>query len=110
MKTKLFTGLLIFIGTAFAGNKAFDVNLVQDSMINGQAVKAGSYRVAFENDKVVLKHGKQMIETAAREETSATKFESNEVVYTDKNNLRQISVGGTHTKIIFGAPLPSAGM
>ena len=112
MKTKLFAGLLtIFISTAaFAGSKGFDVNLVQDSVINGQTVKAGSYRVAFENDKAVLKHGKQTIEVAAHEETVPNKFESNEVTYTDKNNLRQINVGGTHTKIVFGTPMSNSGM
>jgi hypothetical protein len=111
MKTKLFAGLLtIFISTAFAGSKAFDVNLVQDSVINGQTVKAGSYRVAFENDKAILKHGKQIIELAAHEETVPNKFESNEVTYTEKNNLRQINVGGTHTKIVFGSPMTNSGM
>jgi hypothetical protein len=111
MKTKLFAGLLtIFISSAFAGEKTYDVNLVQDSIINGQTVKAGSYRVAFENDKAILKHGKQVIEVAAREETAPNKFESNEVTYTEKNNLRQINVGGTHTKIIFGSPMTNSGM
>jgi hypothetical protein len=112
MKTKLFAGLLTICMSAavFAGDKAFEVNLVQDSIINGQNVKAGSYRVAFENDKAVLKHGKQVIEVAAKEETVPNKFESNEVTYTDKNNLRQINVGGTHTKIIFGAPMSNSGM
>jgi hypothetical protein len=111
MKTKLFTGLLtLFISAAFAGDKTFEVNLVQDSVINGQTVKAGSYRVGFENDKAVLKHGKQVIEVPAREETVANKFESNEVTYTEKNNLRQINLGGTHTKLIFGTPMSGSGM
>src|ERR1700761_9238049 len=111
MKTKLFVGLLSVVMTTavFAGEKSYEVNLVQDSIVNGQTVKAGTYRVAFENDKAVLKHGKQVIEVAAHEETVPNKFESNEVTYTEKNNLRQINVGGTHTQIIFGAPMAHAG-
>lgn len=96
---------------AFAGDGTFKVNVVQDSVIEGKAVKAGEYKISFENGNAVLRRGKESIEVPAREETDSNKVESTELTYTDNNNLREIHFGGSHTKIVFaGATATSAGM
>lgn len=91
----------------FAADNTFKMNLTQDSVIEGQKVKAGDYKISLENGNAVLKeHGKQTIAVPAREESDATKFASNELVYSKDNKLVEARFGGTHTKIVFEGSTP----
>jgi hypothetical protein len=40
------------------------------------------------------------MQAPAREETTPNKFANTQMVYTN-NNLQEIDIGGTHTKIVF---------
>ena len=103
MKTKMLVGFMALgITAAFAAKDTFKVNLVQDSIVDGKPVKAGQYKVALENGNAVMTHGKESIELPAHEVTTANKFESNELTYSNNINLEAIAVGGTHRKIVFG--------
>jgi hypothetical protein len=108
MTTKLLLGFLaIGMTAAFGAKNTFKVNLVQDSVVDGKTVKAGTYRIAVENGNALMKSGKDSIELPAREVTESNKFNSTELTYTDNTTLHEIGVGGTHTKIIFGAATPA---
>jgi hypothetical protein len=107
MTTKLLVGFLaIGITAAFGAKNTFKVNLVQDSVVDGKTVKAGTYKVAVENGNAVMKSGKDSIELPAREVTESNKFNSTELTYTDKTTLHEIGVGGTHTRIVFDGAAP----
>jgi hypothetical protein len=109
MTTKLLVGFLaIGMTAAFGAKNTFKVNLVQDSVVDGKTVKAGTYRIAVENGNALMKSGKDSIELPAREVTEANKFNSTELTYTDKTTLREIGLGGTHTRIIFDGAAPNA--
>ena len=103
MKKTLLAGFLVLAGTVFAASNTFKVDIFQDSVVDGKALKAGSYKIMMENGNAVIKQGNQTIEVPAREETEPNKVASTELLYKDNKNLEQIRVGGTHTRIVFDA-------
>jgi hypothetical protein len=101
MKKTLLLGI-IAVGAAFAAGSTVKVNIFRDSTVEGKALKAGDYKISMENGNAVIARGKQTIEVPAREETDANKFDKTELIYNgDASSLREIAVGGTHTRIIF---------
>jgi hypothetical protein len=90
----------VMVASAAAGS--FKISILQDSVIEGKQVKAGDYKVELkDNNTAVLKHGKQTIDLSARTETAPSKFESTEMEYTNNNDLQEIRIGGTTTRIVF---------
>lgn len=90
--------------TLSAATATYRVSILQNSIIDGKQLKAGDYKVEMkDNNTAVLKHGKQSIELPAREETTPQKFSTTEMQYTNNNDLQEIRIGNTHTKIVFGA-------
>lgn len=88
--------------SAAAATSSYKVSLLQNSTVEGKQVKAGDYRVEVkDNNTVVLKHGKQVVELPAREETAPAKFNTTEIQYSNNNDLQEIHIGGTNTKIVF---------
>lgn len=106
MKTILISSFLILGMSAFAASKTHKVDIEQDSVIEGKTVKAGEYKLSFENGNAVLRMGKQTIEVPAREETNPSKVSSDELTYEDNNKLEAINIGGTTTKIVFEPAAP----
>jgi len=100
MKTTLISGFLILGMSVFAASKTHKVDIQQDSVIEGKTVKAGEYKLSFENGNAVLQMGKESIQVPAHEETIANKVFSDELTYVD-NKLEAINIAGTTTKIVF---------
>jgi hypothetical protein len=93
---------MVFSAAAFASSdKPFKITLTQDSVVEGKTLKAGDYKVSFENGNAIIKQGKDVIQVPAREENDAMKFESNSLVYQNDGKLSEVRFGGTHTKIVF---------
>jgi hypothetical protein len=88
--------------TLSAATITHKVSLLQNSIIDGKLVKAGDYKLEMkDSNTAVLKHGKQTIDLPAREETAPTKFATTEMQYTNNNDLQEIRLGNTNTKIVF---------
>ena len=85
---------------AIAATGTYKVNLMQNSILDGKQLKAGTYKVDVENNMAMLKRGDKTVQAPAREETASQKFRNTQMVYTN-NNLQEIDIGGTHTKIVF---------
>ncbi len=103
---------LVTVGVMAASAAAgtYKVSILQDSIVDGKQVKAGDYKIELkDNNTAVLKHGKQTIDIPARAETAPSKFDTTEIQYTNNNDLQEIRVGGTHTRIIFGGAGTTAG-
>jgi hypothetical protein len=95
--------------TLSAAGVTYKISLLDDSVIAGQQVKAGDYKVELkDNNTAVLVHGKKSIEVPAKAETSRTKFSQTEIQYSTDNKLQEIRVGGTNTKIVFGGATSNA--
>jgi hypothetical protein len=98
--------LLLFLTVAMMVVSAatYKVTLFRTSVVGGQELKAGDYRVIVDGDKAVISMGKQKVEAAARIETADTKFSSTVVRYApdgDKMKIIEIRIGGTKQKLIF---------
>ena len=85
---------------AIAKTGSYKVDLMQDSVLNGQQLKAGTYKVDVENNTATLTKGNAAVQAPAKEEQAPDKFANTQMVYTD-NDLKEIDIGGTHTKIVF---------
>jgi len=92
-----------------AAGLTYKVSLLDDSVVGGQQVKAGDYKIELkDNNTAVLVHGKKSIEVPAKTETAKEHFSTTEMQYSNGNQLQQIRVGGTNTVIVFGSGATTA--
>jgi hypothetical protein len=102
MKNMLALSFVALGMTAFAAsNNSYKVELLQDSVIEGKSFKAGEYKISLQNGTAMIKQGKEVVEVPAHEEAQPQKVYSTVIKYKDGTNVQEISVGGTHSKIIF---------
>jgi hypothetical protein len=95
--------------TLSAAGLTYRISLLDDSVVAGKQLKAGDYKVELtDNNTAVLVHGKKSIDVPAKAETSPTRFSQTEIQYSTANNLQDIRVGGTNTKIVFGGATTTA--
>jgi hypothetical protein len=112
MKKLALTLVTVGVMAASAASNTYRISILQNSVIDGKTVKQGDYKLELTgNNNAVLKHGKQTIDLPARTEESTTKFTNTEMEYSNNNDLQEIRLGGTHTKVVFNAPnAPAQGM
>lgn len=98
--------------TLSATGTTYKISLLDNSTVDGKLVKAGDYKLELkDNNTAVLVHGKQRIELPATTETSGLKYANTEFQYGNNNQLQEIRLGGTNTKIVFqNDSMPSSGM
>jgi hypothetical protein len=101
LKKFALTALAAGATLAVAATPTYKVSLLQNATVDGKQLKAGDYKVEVNGNTAILKQGKKTIELPAREESASNKFAATEIQYDDKNDLQEIHIGGTATKIIF---------
>jgi hypothetical protein len=97
---------------ALAQAETYHVTLLKPSVVAGKELKPGDYKVEVNNDKVVISHGKQSVETSVKTETADKKYESTTVRYEmqgEKYKVQEIGIGGTKTKLVIHDTGTSAG-
>ncbi len=99
MFTKLILSFMT-VALVVASAATYKVTLYQDSKLNGKTLKPGEYRLEVKDNAVILKNNKDTTEAAARTETNAKKFSGTSVLYNDKDEVTEIRLGGTTTKVI----------
>ncbi len=110
MKKILFTLAAAGVMTLSAATGTYKVSVLENSLVDGKQVKAGDYKLEMKDtNTIVLKQGRQAIELPGRTETATAKYSSTELQYTNNNDLQEIHIGGTNTKIVFGGSNPAAG-
>jgi len=95
--------LCLMAGLAFAKTKSYTVTLFEPAMIGGTTLKAGDYKVEVQNQKLLVKHGKETTEASVKVENNPTKYGSTSVVYntaSGQNKVQAIQIGGTHMKLV----------
>jgi len=103
---KLFIGFATFaLAVAMGASSSFRLNLLQPSVINGQELQPGEYRIEVTDNKAIVNKGKKTVaESPVKVETSDTKFGSTSVRYSNgdgKYKIQEIRVGGTNTRLVF---------
>lgn len=106
MMTKTLKCLVVFLTFTLiaAAASTHNVQLFQPSVISGQELQPGQYKLTLDDSKVVISKGKQSVEASVRTETSDSKFSSTSVRYTTeggKMKVQEIRLGGTNTRLIF---------
>lgn len=102
--TKRFLFVFAMFALAVASAKTYSVTLFQPSVVAGTELKAGEYRLDLQDTKVVLKGGKQSVESAVKVEKSDSKFSSTTVRYATgdgKRKVQEIRLGGTNLRLVF---------
>jgi len=97
---------------AAAQAETYHITLLKPSVVAGKELKPGDYKVEVNNDKAVISHGKESVETKVKTETADKKYSSTTVRYEmdgDKYKVQEIGIGGTKTKLVVGEGGTAAG-
>jgi hypothetical protein len=89
---------------AVASAATYKVTLAQLSVVNGNELKAGEYRLDVQNDKVTIVRGKQSVEVPVKIENGEQKYDTTAIRYSSeggKSTVSEIRLGGTKTKLVF---------
>ena len=104
---------MVVAGLAVAGARSYTVSLTKANMLGTTELKAGDYKIEVDGDKAILRQGKVQTESPVKVEESDSKFDSNVVRYAStadgKLRIQEIRIGGTRTKLVFGAADAGAG-
>jgi hypothetical protein len=113
MKKALAVMFALGISMAYAAS-SYHVTLYKPTTINGTQLKAGDVKLELQGDKVVIKQGKTSVESTVTVENGTNKFAASSVGYvgdSSNNQVQEIRLGGTTTKLVFeaGAKTATAG-
>jgi hypothetical protein len=81
----------------------YHVTLLKPTIVAGQTLQPGDYKVDVNNHTAVLSHGKQSVEAKVKTESTDKKYDSTTVKYLkegDQYKLKEISIGGSKTKLV----------
>src|SRR5258708_1474199 len=105
MKKALAAMFVLGISAAYAAS-SYHVTLYKPTTINGTQLKAGDVKLELQGDKVVVKQGKTSVESTVTVQNAAQKFDATTVGYVGdsaNNQVQEIRLGGTTTKLLFDA-------
>ena len=113
MKKALTVLFVLGISAAYAAS-SYRVTLYKPTTINGTQLKPGDVKLELQGDKVVVKQGKTSVESSVTVQNGSQKFDATTVGYvgdSTNNQVQEIRIGGTTTKILFdgGAKTAAAG-
>jgi hypothetical protein len=96
--------LVASAGTVPAGHYRFTLD--RPAIVKGTVLKAGDYRLALGDAKVVItdSYGHKPIEVPVKIESVEKKFGETVIGYNTENgkdSIREIRLGGTTTKVVF---------
>lgn len=95
---------ILALGVASAAT--YKVQIFQPSVVQGNQLKPGEYRLNVQNDKVVITGQQQKpIEVPVKVESADKKFDTTVVRYSiedGQNRISEIRLGGTRTRLVFG--------
>src|SRR5882724_2303733 len=98
--------ILAALALAFAMvASAHTIGFTERTMVGGQELKPGDYKVEVEGNQVTIFNGSHKIELLAKQVLNAPhKFERSQVLINTeggKNTLEEIRIGGSTTRLIF---------
>jgi len=96
--------VMAYAGTVPPAGHTYKVTFLQPSMLKGNALQPGEYRVTVGLDKITIAVGKTPIEIPAKVENGEKKFDVTAIQYTTVNGkaeITEIRLGGTKTSLSF---------
>lgn len=95
---------LITAALAVASAKSYGVELYRKAMLGNTELAAGDYQVQVADQKAVLIKGKLRVESPVTVATADHKYTGTSVVVSvnnGKEQIQEIHLGGTNTKLVF---------
>ena len=105
MKKAFAVMVALGISVAYAAS-SYHVTLYKATTINGTQLKPGDCKLELQGDKVVIKQGKTSVESSVTVQNASHKFDATSVGYvgeSSNNQVQEIRLGGTTTKLVFEA-------
>ena len=96
--------VMAYAGTVPPAGHTYKVTFLQPSVLKGNNIQAGEYRVTVGVDKVTIAVGKTPVEIPAKVETGDKKFDVTAIQYSTvngKSEIIEIRLGGTKTTLLF---------
>jgi flagellar hook assembly protein FlgD len=90
----------------------YHVTLLKPTVVAGQELKPGDYKVEVNNNTAVISHGKRSVETKVKTESADKKYDSTVIRYEldgAKYKLLEIGIGGSKTKLVLNEGGAAAG-
>lgn len=100
MVKKSIIGFAFFALAIASAANSYSVTFFQPVVVNGTTLKPGAYRVQVNENTAVIKQGKTVAEAPVKVENNDNKYPSTSVRLIG-NQVEEIRVGGTHTKLVF---------
>jgi len=97
---------ILALTTVFAGGVSgvsYKITLLQPSVVKGNVLKAGDYKLQVSNDTATITGQKTTIDVPVKVETNATKYDSTAIRYVEQDGkamISEIRIGGTKTKLL----------
>jgi|ERR1700678_47172 hypothetical protein len=81
----------------------FNLNFYQPTVVNGTALKVGEAKIEVRDNKATIKQGKTSVEVSVKSETANAKYLYTTIGYKegDKHEIKDITLAGTTTKLVF---------
>lgn len=84
-----------------ATSSSYKVELLEKSVVNGNTLPAGQYKVEVNEDKATISSGKSSTEAPVKVETVDQKYRTTTLLYGANSQLQEVRIGGTKTKLVF---------
>ncbi len=82
---------------------SFNLNFYQPTVVNGTTLKPGEAKLEIKDNKAIVKQGKTSVEASVKVETNSSKYLYTTVGYKEGDNhqIKDITIAGTTTKLVF---------
>jgi hypothetical protein len=90
----------------------YHVTLLKPTVVAGQELKPGDYKLEVNNNTAVISHGKQSVETQVKTVEADKKYGSTVIKYEidgNKYKMQEIVIGGSKTKLVLHEAGTAAG-
>ena len=97
---------ILALTTVFAGGVSgvsYKITLLQPSVVKGNVLKAGDYKLQLSNDTATITGQKTTIDVPVKVETNGTKYDSTAIRYVEQDGkamISEIRIGGTKTRLL----------
>jgi hypothetical protein len=112
MKQTILIAAFTLVAAGLSQAATYKVKILEKVTIAGKDLPAGEYKVEVNDTTAVIRNGKDSTEVKVKTESTERKYGNTAVRYTiggGKNNLEEIHIGGTTTKLVFEAPKTANG-
>ena len=110
VKSLIFSFAIVALSVASA--ETYKVSFAEPSVVKGQTLKAGEYKLDVKDNSVVILDGKKQLEVPVKVESAGKTFNRTRVLYNadkGKYTIQEIEIGGTKTKLTFDSGVQMGG-